>query len=366
MIRIGLTSEHEVTYEILQNPGSGTQYSYTKPLANFLLSNNLKYFKNNDHDVLETHLFPIITKNKWIYNPADAPSMATFNIFGQYLSRTTRLKLIKKLFLKNNFKKLIFKSYTGFKSLKTYTNWTDKRILNKTCVVYPAIRKINNKIKFNKKKINMLFVGRDFILKGGQQLISSFQKLEKKFDNLKLTIISDFCNRDSQFDPYNIKWNLKKRITDNKNTIFKFKVRREVLLKKYYPNSDIFIMPTLKDSFGFSLLEAQAFGLPIISTNCFAIPEIIEDNKSGLLIGIKDNKFYKDPNKFKNKNDKYIIPKSLNKKLTNGIYIKLKELIENPSLRKKLSRNALKTARTKFSFKKRNKIMRKIYEESIH
>lgn len=49
-------------------------------------------------------------------------------------------------------------------------------------------------------------------------------------------------------------------------------------------NSDFLLLPTLDDSFGFSLLEAMAAGTPCIATNICAIPEIIDDGIDGLLI----------------------------------------------------------------------------------
>lgn len=365
MIKIGVTEKHGIMDEIMHHPPRGIRYSLIKPRKNPILTGTLQYFESKRHHLIEAFDFPCVTKNNWIYDCYQFNAAAAFTLCNEYFSRDIRLKLITKLFLKNNFKKLVFGSLDAKKNMYDYGNITNKQIINKTEVVYPAIRKINNKF-LNKKndKTNILFLGRDFILKGGIQLINVFERLQNKFDNLKLTIISNFYEVDSQFDPLNQKNILKKRIENNPNIVLTGKLRRNLVLKKYYPKADIFVLPTISDAFGFSLLEAQAFGLPIVSTNQHAIPEIIENEKSGLLIDIKNNKFYNDPNKFKNNNDKYLIPKDLNDKLTNGIYDNLKRLIEDDSLRKRLGRNAIFNARTKFSFEKRNKIMKKIYEEA--
>ncbi|MBW1766973.1 MAG: glycosyltransferase [Deltaproteobacteria bacterium] len=51
---------------------------------------------------------------------------------------------------------------------------------------------------------------------------------------------------------------------------------------------DIFVLPTLGEGFGLVLLEAMAHRLPIVSTNTMAVPEIVEDRKTGILVPPKD------------------------------------------------------------------------------
>jgi glycosyltransferase involved in cell wall biosynthesis len=57
----------------------------------------------------------------------------------------------------------------------------------------------------------------------------------------------------------------------------------------YFENADIFVHPTHEDCFPLVLLEAMSFGLPILSTNEGAIPEIVDDGKNGMIVS-KGNK----------------------------------------------------------------------------
>jgi len=47
---------------------------------------------------------------------------------------------------------------------------------------------------------------------------------------------------------------------------------------------DLFVLPSLYESFGIVILEAMSQGKPIVATNVGGIPELIENNKTGFLI----------------------------------------------------------------------------------
>jgi glycosyltransferase involved in cell wall biosynthesis len=48
--------------------------------------------------------------------------------------------------------------------------------------------------------------------------------------------------------------------------------------------SDLFVMPTRHEAFGMVFQEAAASGLPVVATNINAIPEIVLDGTTGLLV----------------------------------------------------------------------------------
>lgn len=54
--------------------------------------------------------------------------------------------------------------------------------------------------------------------------------------------------------------------------------------RTYLPAFDIFILPSLKEGFPWSLIEAMAARLPVIATGVGAVQEIIEDGKNGFIV----------------------------------------------------------------------------------
>ena len=51
-------------------------------------------------------------------------------------------------------------------------------------------------------------------------------------------------------------------------------------------SSDLFLLPSQKESFGLAALEAMAARTPVIATNEGGIPEVVENNISGFLTAI--------------------------------------------------------------------------------
>jgi glycosyltransferase involved in cell wall biosynthesis len=52
----------------------------------------------------------------------------------------------------------------------------------------------------------------------------------------------------------------------------------------YYAAFDVFVLPTLTEGLGITVLEAMSFGLPVVASAVGGIPELISHGKNGLLI----------------------------------------------------------------------------------
>nr|WP_274704857.1 glycosyltransferase family 4 protein [Deinococcus geothermalis] len=54
--------------------------------------------------------------------------------------------------------------------------------------------------------------------------------------------------------------------------------------QRYIMNSDVFVLPSLREPFGLVLIEAREVGIPIIASDVEGIPEALSGGKAGILI----------------------------------------------------------------------------------
>lgn len=59
-------------------------------------------------------------------------------------------------------------------------------------------------------------------------------------------------------------------------------------LCELYRRATLFVMPSLYESFGISIIEAMAFGVPVLATTAGGIPEVVEHGVTGILVPPND------------------------------------------------------------------------------
>jgi len=170
-----------------------------------------------------------------------------------------------------------------------------ERIMAKTIVLHPpqkVLVNIENRKENANDFIRFCFVGRDFARKGGFEIIKALAKIDR--EKWRLTIISNFNLRDYA-TRFSEKENIEKseflreflnNFSDNIELHEKIDNTKVIELIK---GSDVGLLPTWADSYGYSCLEFQACGCPVISTDVRSLPEI-NNNKCGWVIPVAKNK----------------------------------------------------------------------------
>ncbi len=59
-------------------------------------------------------------------------------------------------------------------------------------------------------------------------------------------------------------------------------------LQAAYAGADLFCLPSLQEGFGIVFLEAMAAGLPVVAGDAAAVPEVVPDGETGLLVDPRD------------------------------------------------------------------------------
>lgn len=250
--------------------------------------NNYKILKNivkNDYLFINTHTrFFIITilgyflskikKTSLIHTEHGTSTAVYDNRFVEILSSLYD-KTIGSLIVKSSeFSIGISKASNQFlkklKAKKVYLipNGVDTSYFKKTP------NNLRSSLGFNEDDILITYIGRLTQPKGVQDLIKSFNLLEKEKLNLKLLIVGDGICLDK----------LKKLVGNDPNIIF-LGHRKDV--PEILNITDIFVNPSHYEGLPTSVLEAASVGVPIVATNVGGTEEMFIE-EMGYLVNKKD------------------------------------------------------------------------------
>ncbi|MBW2993396.1 glycosyltransferase family 4 protein [Candidatus Woesearchaeota archaeon] len=143
--------------------------------------------------------------------------------------------------------------------------------------------------KFCKKdELMVLCVGRLVEKKGIHYLLPAFAETLKAVPNLKLVVVGDGYMHNSLVC-------LSKKLGIDDKVIFTKEVGHKEL-PKYYCASDLFVLPSIidktgnRETQGVVYLEAMACKTPVIGTDTGGIPDVISNEKVGMLVPQKNTK----------------------------------------------------------------------------
>jgi len=127
----------------------------------------------------------------------------------------------------------------------------------------------------------ILFVGAISPHKGPDLLLKAMPTILRKVHNVKLIIIGKGVMEEK------IK-QLSRQLGIDKQIEFVGFIADTFRKAMYYNAADIFVLPSFLELSPQVILEAMASGLPIVATNVGGIPDLVEDEKCGLLIPAGD------------------------------------------------------------------------------
>ena len=127
-----------------------------------------------------------------------------------------------------------------------------------------------------------LYVGRIVSDKGVNELVDAFGKLHALNPHCRLVLVGKM---EENLDP--LKPSTLKKILALKGIRAVGEKRNDELIA-WYAASDCFVLPSYREGFPNTVLEAGAMGLPSIVTDINGSREIVENGKNGIIIPPKD------------------------------------------------------------------------------
>jgi glycosyltransferase involved in cell wall biosynthesis len=114
----------------------------------------------------------------------------------------------------------------------------------------------------------VVFIGKDFVRKGGPVLLDAFARVRRVLPKARLLVAGAPAPE-------------RRRIPAG--VFFLGRVPFDEL-PALLSQSTVFALPTLREPFGIAFLDAMACGLPCVGTRVEAVPEIVREGETGLLV----------------------------------------------------------------------------------
>lgn len=325
--------------------------------------------KFTDSDLLFTYGTLLLTNKPYCAYVENGLALFNYDI---KIAKNPIARLIFKMFVyMKNCRKLIFMSETAkisfFSTLK-FNKKTEQMLRNKSIQCYPLIKNnfenISKSLKDN-EPLKFLFAG-SFYLKGGLEMVNAFANLHNRYENSRLTIITELDG---------IKQDDLNKIRQIKGVVIYDTKFNEREMFDFFNNNHVFLLPTFRDSFGLVLIEALSAGMPIIANDQYATREMVINDYNGFIfldhpMKDYDSKTYElygklsEPYIFYNRLFK-LQSENKTEELEKFLFDSMEKFILNPVLIEKFSKNSLKLYNNKFHYQLISDRIESVFDDAL-
>ena len=188
-------------------------------------------------------------------------------------------------------------------------------------------------VEKDESKFRFVFVGRIVGDKGINELVEAFIRLNKEYPETKLSLVGNF---EADLDP--LKPETIEAIESNSNIYACGSKYGDDLLTEYM-KADCFVMPSYREGFPNTVMEAGAMGLPSIVTDINGSREIIINGENGIIVPSKD---------------------------ADALYKAMKQIVQDSSARERMAANARPLIESRFEKSFVQGCMIEFYEEILN
>jgi colanic acid/amylovoran biosynthesis glycosyltransferase len=154
---------------------------------------------------------------------------------------------------------------------------------DRASVIRPAVQKslFSTPLKRSNKKesLSILSVGRFHWKKGYNFALDAMKILKNKNFLFHYTIVAGGEHEEILFQIHSL------GLQDHVSIVHGLP-HNEVINKM--KDSDLFLLPSVEEGIANVVLEAMAIGIPVVTTNCGGMEEVIEDQINGFLVPVRD------------------------------------------------------------------------------
>lgn len=274
-------------------------FNYQKPLKNLIaflaflpkeLLTLLRFFQTHQVSVVNVHYCGLFALNISILKALRLyRGKLILSFHGRYVFTARQGNQFERLLWK-----LLLRSADGIvtcsEALKSEVGALDESCFSKITVIHNGVdMQALNRERHVQLHQDALMGNRTILLnvatfeyhKGHDVLIKAFANIEQEFTDVDLVLIGR-----SEGSLVSLRKLIREMGIENR--VFIFESLPHCKVGKFYEKASIFILPSRYEPFGIVILEAGAFGTPVIASNVGGIREILTHDQTGRLCEPED------------------------------------------------------------------------------
>ena len=270
----------KVRYEyVLKHSFRGMNYLYLLPHRWIY-----KTITHGEFDIIVVYLHGVLTKIV-SYAPQKQKKIAYLHANMEqspFMKSFRNSKAIQKCFY--GYDRIISVSHEVQRSFIRKTGINDHRlmVLYNTFDVEDILGKAKEQIKTNNHKYRLCSVGKLEDVKGYLRLSKIIKKLYDENIDLHLTIVGEGPQRNE------LEFFIRNNELENTISLIGFDSNPY----KYIANSDLFVCSSYTEGFSSVVAESIILGVPVITTNCAGMQEMLGNNEYGVITDNSDEALY--------------------------------------------------------------------------
>lgn len=134
-------------------------------------------------------------------------------------------------------------------------------------------------------RVEFIFIGGLFFRKSGEQMLEAFRKLREQYQNFHLTVISSLAYGDNVSKTTAKDQEYWKAFLQSTDWITYYEQLPNAQVLELCKKAHVGLLPTMADTYGYSVIEMQSCGCAVITTDSRALPEMNND-ECGYLINV--------------------------------------------------------------------------------
>lgn len=237
---------------------------------------------------------------------------------------------------------------------------TREKLAAKLHILYPHQERQNGHVRHvaADEPLRVLFVGGDYFRKGGDVVLRAVEAVGEELD-IDCTIVSRVGERDCRLHGPgdDALAEARRRLDRHPRARWYPRLEPDEVMREI-AGAHVGLLPSVGDTFGYSILEMMSTGLPVIGSRLQAIPEIV--GETGWLLDLDVDGLGEWPGWTHVRDARSLFAKAQSD-LAHGLVRTLREIRERPETVRTRSEAALARARVHFDPDARARRLREIY-----